>query len=448
MYFKPDNISKMMNHKLPQLCGFSKVLFAGLFVIVQAVNANARQLAFPGAEGFGRFATGGRGGSVYHVINLNDAGPGSFRDAVSNAGRTIVFDVSGVIPIKEKISAAANITIAGQSAPGYGIVVYGNGVSFSSNSIIRYIRFRGSINMPKGACTVVADNVRDVIFDHVSVEWGRWDNFHIKGTSDITLQYCLIGEPIDPQRFGALFEDPHHVTVHHCLWIDNQSRNPKAKAGIEYVNNIIYNWGVNGLVGGHSGAMHYQDVIGNYFIAGPNSGHAFLGMFSTTDHVYHRGNYIDINKDGILNGRLVVDSDFVSTKVKPAIIVDSTSVKGATLQNKPNFTPNVTAEDAVDAYKTVLKEAGASLHRDAIDNRIIGYLKSLGKEGKIFKSEADAGGQGAMETGIPLPDTDGDGIPDAWEKSHALNPDDATDGNALKQGYTNLEVYLNELVKH
>ncbi len=412
--------------------------------------STAQQLAFPGAEGFGRFATGGRGGSVYHVTNLNDTGAGSFRDGVSKPNRTIVFDVAGVIRIKEKIQVAAQITIAGQTAPGEGIVVYGNGVSFSSNDIVRFIRFRGSIDMPRGACVVVADNCKDIIFDHISVEWGRWDDFHIKGTSDITLQYCLIGEPIDPQRFGALFEDPHNVTVHHCLWIDNQSRNPKAKAGIQYFNNVVYNWGVNGLVGGHSAADHYQDVIGNYFVAGPNSGSAFLGMFTTTDHVYQRDNLVDLNKDGILNGRPMVDTDLVSTKVKPAIIVDSNSVKGATLLRKPTFEVNVKIDAPADAYQIVLREAGASLHRDAVDTRIIGYLKTLGKEGRIYKTEADAGGQGEIQGGKPLLDTDGDGIPDEWELKNNLNPKFAGDaGKVGADGYTNLERYLNQLVtKH
>jgi hypothetical protein len=424
-----------------------KYIYLSVGISLSTLFCNAQQLAFPGAEGFGRFATGGRGGTVYHVTNLNDAGEGSFRDAVSKPDRTVVFDVAGVINIKDAILAAPKVTVAGQTAPGEGIVVYGNKVGFSTNDIVRYLRFRGSINMPRGACTVVADNSTDVIFDHVSVEWGRWDNFHIKGTTNITLQYCLIGEPIDPQRFGALFEDPHNVTVHHCLWIDNHSRNPKAKAGIEYINNVVYNWGVNGLVGGHSGANHYQDVIGNYFIAGPNSGHAFLGMFTTTDHVYHRGNYVDMNKDGILNGRLLDDTDFVSKKVKPAIIVDSNSVKGATLQKQPSFVLDVKVDDAAIAYKKVLDGAGASLRRDAIDKRIIGYLASLGKDGRIVKTEAEVGGQPTIAPAHALPDTDGDGIPDAWEISHGLDPKNSKDGNMVSKqnNYTNLENYLNGL---
>ncbi|PTR01672.1 hypothetical protein C8P68_101910 [Mucilaginibacter yixingensis] len=394
--------------------------------------AGAQQLAFPGAEGFGRFATGGRSGAVYHVTNLNDRGEGSFRDAVSKPNRTVVFDVSGVIKITDKIAAAPKITVAGQTAPGEGVVVYGNGVSFADSSIIRYMRFRGSITMPRGACTVVADNCHDVIFDHVSVSWGRWDNFHIKGTTNITLQYCLIGEPIDPQRFGALFEDPHNVTISHCLWIDNQSRNPKAKASIEYINNVVYNWGGNGLVGGHSGANHFQDVIGNYFIGGPNSSKSFISLFTATDHVYQRDNMVDINKDGKLNGRLATDSDFIHTT--------------ATVVKQRNFQTNTTIDKPEEAFRKVLAGVGASQRRDAVDKRIIGYLQSLGKEGKIFKTEADAGGQPNMEAVTQHADGNNNGIPDAVEGKYlAAGKADATKVN--KDGYTSLEAYLNDLVK-
>jgi len=413
-----------------------KPFFICLLLALSAKITCAQQVAFPGADGFGRFATGGRGGLTYHVKNLNDSGEGSFRDAVSRPNRTVVFDIGGVIQIHDKIHVAEQVTIAGQTAPGDGIVIYGNGLSFSSNCITRYVRFRGSINMPKGACVVVVDSVHDVIFDHISVEWGRWDDFHIKDSKNVTVQYSLIGEPIDPQRFGALFENPERVTIQHCLWIDNQSRNPKAKAGIEYINNVVYNWGVNGLVGGHSGAVHNQDIINNYFIAGPNSGHAFIGMFSATDQVYHNGNYVDMNKDGVLNGRLVVDTDFVHAEatLKP------------TRQNTAMDLKNI--ESAADAYATVLAEAGASLHRDAVDERIISYLRSLGKEGKIFKSEADAGGQPKLNSAPAPKDSDGDGMPDAWEKANHLDPNNAADGNAITAGstYTNLEVYLNSLV--
>lgn len=411
-------------------------LILSIFTIT-TLSLNAQQPpAFPGAEGFGAYAAGGRGGEVYHVSTLADSGAGSFRDAVGKANRTIVFDIGGVIKINDKIQAAPNITIAGQTAPGDGIVVYGNGISFSSNSIIRYMRFRGSINMSRGACVAVVDNLKDAILDHVSIEWGRWDDLHIKESSNVTMQYCLIGEPIDPQRFGALFEGPTNVSIHHCLWIDNQSRNPKAKAGIEYINNVVYNWGVNGLVGGHSAADHFQDVISNYFIAGPNSSGRFIGLFSATDHVFHEGNYVDADKDGALNGRPVIDTDFVH---EHATLV-------AKKQNNPAVA--VKTEPAADAFKKVIEQAGASLHRDAVDARIIGYLQTIGKEGKIIKTEADAGGQPALAGGKAPKDSDGDGMPDDWEKAKGLNAAKAdNNGHQLSKEYTNLEVYINGLTK-
>jgi len=413
-------------------------LYLFLFLLSSYCGSSyGQQLAFPGAEGFGRFAAGGRGGAVYHVTNLNDSGPGSFRDGVSQTGRTVVFDVGGLIKIKEKIAAASGITIAGQTAPGTGITVYGNGVSFGGNTIVRYIRFRGSINMPKGACTVVADDLNDIIFDHVSIEWGRWDNLHVKNSTNITLQYCLIGEGIDPQRFGALLERPADMTVHHSLWTGNQSRNPKAKAKIEYINNVVYNWGKSGFVGGHSAENHYQDIVGNYFIAGPSSTNDFLSMFSATDHVYHKDNYVDLNKDGKVNGRLVTDADFIK--------------ETATLVKEPSALSrsNVKISAAADAWKVVMAEAGSSLKRDAVDNRIIGYFKSLGKEGQIFKTEADAGGQPEVKQEVSkLKDTDGDGIPDSWEAKNKLNAKDAADAAVITQtGYTNLENYVNSLAK-
>lgn len=412
-----------------------KYLITGLLLAAQ--TAAAQLPAFPGAEGFGAAATGGRGGKVYHVTNLNDSGDGSFRDAVSVPGRTVVFDTCGVIRITDKIKAAGGLTIAGQTAPGDGIVVYGNSISFSGNTIVRYMRFRGSINMPKGACVLVADSLEHIIFDHVSVQWGRWDNLHLKDSKNATYQYCLIGESIDPQRFGALFENPENVTVHHCLWIDNQSRNPKAKAGIAYINNIVYNWGVNGLVGGHSGADHYQDVIANYFIAGPQSSDKFIGMFSVTDHVYHTGNIADLNKNGLLDGRIVADTDFISAT--------------ATLLTAPTHHAAipVKVQSAAEAYSTVSRECGASLYRDAVDARLIGYLTSLGREGVIYKTEEAAGGQQVLHAGASLPDKDRDGIPDTWEVKMNLNPDDSSDaGEVTKDGYTNLEHYINVWLLH
>src|SRR4051812_37971162 len=160
-------------------------------------------LAFPEAEGFGALATGGRGGSVYHVTNLNDTGAGSFRDAVSAGNRTVVFDVGGVITINSQVAFSNNLTIAGQTAPG-GIVVYGDGVSLSNrnNIIVRYITFRQGISSGSGDKALNITNGYNIILDHVSIGWGRWDTFGITDNShDITVQNGIMAEGIDPQNF-------------------------------------------------------------------------------------------------------------------------------------------------------------------------------------------------------------------------------------------------------
>lgn len=403
-------------------------------------TAYAQLPAFPGAEGFGAYATGGRGKEVYHVTNLEDSGNGSFRDAVSQAGRTVVFDLSGIIKMKSRIDVASDITIAGQTAPGQGITLYGQPVAFNKvkNVIARYIRFHGSINMSKGNCTLVADSSDNIIFDHVSVAWGRWDNIHIKGSSNITMQYCLIGEGLDPQRFGALLERPVGLTIHHCLWINNQSRNPKAKARIDFVNNVIYNWGGSGFIGGHSAADHYQDLVNNYFIAGPSSSENFLSMFTATDHVYQSGNMVDMDRNGKLNGRLITGGDFTTGKLA-ATLVDKK-------QNLPALP--VTVDKPETAVQKVLTAAGASLQRDKADQRMIAHLQSLGKEGTVIWTELQAGGEEKTEHSVAAQDTDQDGIPDAWEKQHGLKADEATDGSVLAaDGYSQLEHYLEALLK-
>lgn len=396
--------------------------------------------AFPGAEGFGALATGGRGGEVYCVTNLEDSGPGSFRDAVSKGPRIVVFNVGGVIRPASNISVANNVTIAGQSAPGDGIAIYGRSVSFSgsSNIIVRHLRFREGIKGDRGKCSINISRGGNMIFDHCSVQWGRWDSLGVtQGSHDITFQNCIIGEAIDPQRFGAIVDSVTNVTLSHNLWINNQSRNPKAKGWIQYINNVVYNWGVTGLVGGHSAADHELDVIGNYFIKGPNSNDRFAGQFTRTDHVFQTGNFADMDRDEKLNGRPVVEADFGSGEGVP------------TFAAKRFLSPAipVTVLSAEEAYAKVLASAGASLHRDAVDARLAAALASLGKDGKIIRDEAEVGGMPKLKGGQAPVSTAGDGIPDAWKAAHGLDPKAAgvANGDRDQDGYTNIEEYLNGL---
>lgn len=401
-----------------------------------SLGIHAQQLAFPGAEGYGAYASGGRGGTVVHVTNLNDSGAGSLAEAVSKPGRIVVFDVGGVIDItKSNLTIASNITIAGQTAPGEGITLYGGRViaAGSSNVVIRYIRMRGSIAMNRSKCTLTLDNCDKVILDHCSISWGRWDNVHIKDATNITWQNCIISEGIDPQRFGAITDGTTNWTVAHCLWADNKSRNPKMKCGIQYYNNVVYNYG-NGIIGGHSSALHYQDVINNYFITGPNSGSSnkYFDQWTETDHLYSTGNYTDGNNDGVLNGTLITDYN------------------GATPMANPNFktTHPMNLKTAEEAYYDIVEHVGASRVRDAHDQRIIDQLTSLGKKGAFIDDESGVGGIGTLAGGSVLKDSDGDGMPDEWEEANGTNKNkyDANE-DANGDGYTNIETYINSLAR-
>ena len=401
-------------------------------LLLTTQTLSAQQPAFPGAEGFAANATGGRGGKVVHVTNLNASGAGSLADAVSQPNRIVVFDVGGVIDITNaSITIKSNITIAGQTAPGQGITIYGGRViaSNSKNVIIRYIRMRGGKSVDQKKCTLTLDNCDNVILDHCSISWGPWDNVHIANANNITWQHCIISEGIEPQRFGAITDGTRNWTVHHCLWADNKSRNPKMKCYIQYYNNVVYNYSM-GIIGGHSAADNYQDVMNNYFIAGPNGSYKFFDDWTSTDHLYSKGNYYDGNTDGSLNGTLITDYN------------------SATAMQKPYFQSSATVnlETAAEAYQTIADQCGASRVRDSHDLRIIDHLTSLGKRGAFIANENDVGGIGTLAGGTPPADTDRDGMPDDWEKQNGLDPasNDAV-AYTLGEGYTNIEHYINSL---
>lgn len=397
---------------------------------------SVRTLAFPGAEGFGALASGGRGKPAVVVSNLNDDGPGSFRQAVSHDGATVVFATSGVIHLKSTLVLASDLTIAGQTAPGSGITIADAKVSMTDahNIIVRYLRFRGGIAEARGSSSLNLANASKVMVDHVSIEWGRWDNIQTNGNTHSTIQHSIIGQGIVPQRFGCLCESDY-LTLSHNLWIDNKSRNPKSKGHIQYVNNVVYDWGVTGYVGGHGAADHYADVVNNYFIAGPESSPHFIGEFTRTDHTYAQGNYVDADRNGKLDGRAVGPDEFERA--------------GADVVAQPTLTPEVAvrADPATSLVQLVSEDAGDTLCRDAVDRRLVDELLSFGLAGRFIADETEVGGLPPQFTGLVPKDTDGDGMPDDWERRHGLNPDDPGDGPAIdtKTGYSHLELYLNQL---
>lgn len=398
------------------------------------LTMSAQQLAFPGAEGYGAYASGGRGCTVVHVTNLNAAGKGSLADAVSQPNRFVVFDVGGVIDITGKsITISSNITIAGQTAPGEGITIYGGRViaSKAKNVIMRYIRMRGGKSVNSSKCTLTMDECQDFIMDHCSVSWGPWDNVHIKDANNVTWQYCINSEGIEPQRFGSITDGTRNWTIHHCLWADNKSRNPKMKCYVQYYNNVVYNYAM-GIIGGHSAADNYQDVINNYFIAGPDGSQKYFDDWTATDHLYSTGNYYDGNRDGKLNGTLITD------------------YHNATPMQNPNFntTHPMNVETAEKAYYSIVEHVGASRIRDSHDRRILEQLTSLGTKGSFIANEDNVGGIGTLANGSTPMDTDYDGMPDEWELANGLNANknDAAE-YTLGGGYTNIEHYVNSLAR-
>lgn len=282
----------------------------------------AQQLAFPGAEGYGRFAKGARASEspeIYHVTNLDDSGKGSLRDAVSQPNRIIVFDVAGVIKLKSRLVFSKNLTIAGQTAPGEGVVVYGNGVSFSAaeNIIVRYLRIRMGIGGTSGADAAGIANGGNMIFDHVSATWGLDENFSINWDSkgfepyNITIQNSIIGQGIMVHACGGLIQTNGGVTLYRNLYIDNKTRNPKVKGLNQFVNNVVYNWGEGGAyILGDTEASSWGVITNNYFIKGPVEGTKAFTRAKAAFQVYQKGNMIDYNKDGILNGYEATEDDY------------------------------------------------------------------------------------------------------------------------------------------
>ncbi|KAK3215703.1 hypothetical protein GRF29_8g880913 [Pseudopithomyces chartarum] len=412
------------------------VFLALLFLIPSALG-----LAFPGAEGFGRNAIGGRKGSVYIVDNLNDSGAGSLRDAVSQSDRIIVFAVGGLINIKERMVVSKRITILGQTAPGDGITVYGNGWSFSNadDAIVRYIRIRMGKGGTSGKDAITIAEGSNMIFDHVSVTWGRDETFSISGSSvgNITIQNSIIGQGLETHSCGGLIQTSigNGVSLFRNLYIDNKTRNPKVKGTNDFTNNVVYAWGGGGgYIAGDSAGESNAHIIGNYFISGPSTSVTAFTRGNSQFKAYVEKNLYDSDKNGVLNG----------AEISPS----SSNYGGVAIQSsKFNFPAPAKILSAADALTYVISKVGASLVRDAVDKTLIAQLQSYGKSGATISDEAAVGGVGTINGGVKQTDTDGDGIPDAAETKLGfdVNSDDAMqdkDGN----GFTNVEDWANSLV--
>lgn len=403
-------------------------------------RAAAQLPAFPGAQGFGRFASGGRGGTVYHVTTTNDSGPGSFREAVSVSGRTIVFDIGGIIDYKPpRYAPKPNITIAGQTAPGDGVTLYGNGLSFSgaNNNICRFLRVRQGVNGDSGTDALGIANGREMIFDHVSVSWGRDETFSISGNvTNITIQSAIISQGLQSHSAGGLIQTDGGVSILRTLYIDNDTRNPKVKGVNEYVNNVVCNWETAGyIMGGDSAGESFVNVFNNYFLRGPASSSSAISGGNTDFHIYATNNWYDGDRDGNLDGAVLPFASYGPMDLK----------------STPFPYPITTGHSPLTALKLVISDAGASFRRDRVDQLMIQELTSWGLWGGTITSELlpPVNGPGIIRNGTPYPDSDQDGMPDYWENGTGSNPGVANpnDPSPSGSGYTRLEDYLNWLAE-
>ena len=427
-----------------------------------------RHLAFPGAEGYGRFASGGRGGRVIEVTTLADDGPGSLREAVRAEGpRTVVFRVGGEIRLKSKLGVTnPYLTVAGQTAPGDGICLRGYtfGCGSTHDVIIRHMRIRvgdesGETNDGSGA-----GGCDHTIYDHCSISWSIDEGFSSRGGQNITFQRCLIAEALNlsiHKKYvgtgkghsfaGSISGDIG--SFHHNLLAHNAGRNWSLAGGLDRSakrlagrldirNNVVYNWNHRTTDGG----VLELNYVNNFYLPGPASrvftllkpdpGDPDRGM-----RAYMAGNVID--------GKVGPDDNWRAAVVPAS---DLPKLRSDT----PLYESFVTTQSAREAYDTVMADVGATRPRqDAVDRRVIADVRNrsftfTGSKGKlpgIIDSQADAGGWPEYRGGDPPADTDHDGMPDAWEKARGLNPADPTDGPADPDGdgYTKLEDYLNAL---
>ena len=407
--------------------------------------------SFPGAYGFGSSATGGRGGTIYHVTTLADSGTGSFRDAVSKSGRIVVFDVGGYVALQSAVSVQGNITIAGQTAPGGGIGFKGGEISFAdqSNIICRYIRIRpGSDTASTGDDCLSLFDATNCILDHVSLEFGPWNNIDAVGCAAITVQNSIDANPTF-QQFGAHTESVgQNFSWFYNLFANSHNRNPLAKINTVFINNLEYNNSAGYTT--HTSTPFKHDIVNNYFIDGPASGGDFP-WFQIDDNqsIYFSGNLHDSDQNGALNGGVTVPLPGYQG--------------GGTILTSPwsTWTTNVPVYNLNSTYRIAMSQAGA-LPRDDIDSLLLSQIKTLGSgttgtgpgtagpDGGLYTSQTSTGlgnnGYGTIIGGAAPVDSDNDGMPDFWENAIGLNSTNSNDNtNLTLSGYTQLEIYLNWL---
>jgi len=475
------------------------ITFIASFTMAQAP-------AFPGAEGHGRYVTGGRGGTVRHVTNLSGKDiEGSFRRAVGYSNSIVVFDVSGVIELESDVNIKDNITILGQTAPAPGITLRYRTVNPGKNNIIRFIRIRRGEekDINDGADATWKRQSNDIILDHCSFSWSIDEVASYYDNRDFTMQWCSVAEALanpghskGEHSYGGIWGGKQ-ASFHHNFIAHVQNRAPRlngARYGwqgydktkykntidaerVDLRNCVMYNWGQGN--GAYAGQGGYHNIVNNYYKAGPatkNRTRVFQCGHTNNDKD-DNGKAIDPQGKHIY-GHFYINGNYVTAASSPAnydwngVIIDdeNTTIRDTIKLTEPVITGDITTHTAQVAYEKVLANVGASLYRDAVDSR---HMEEAKNGTTTYTGSATKTGEGKSVTHYPgiidfvkdqgvyalesttRPegfDTDGDGIPDEWEIANGLNPNDKSDGNAKtidteKGWYTNIEVYANSLVE-
>jgi pectate lyase len=413
----------------------SLLSIVSLLAQVSPAPAQTKQKAFPTAEGYGQYAQGGRGGKTLWVTNLNDAGPGSLREAVETPGpRTVTFRVGGIIELKSQLSITEPyLTIAGQTAPGDGVCLKGRRVHVNAHDvIIRYLRVRlGDEQRTSDDAIATYRNGHDVILDHCSASWSVDETLSATHARNVTVQWCFITESLNRSShtkgrhgYGSLING-QEVSYHHNLYAHHSSRVPRpAECILDFRNNVIYDFG-RGYNHNEKTRMNY---VGNYIkprgdqrfsfqVGGPNSRIFFADNFHAADPAATRDNGLLFRLQNTTLAEIAAPQAFA---IEPT-----------------------TTDSPEAAYVRVLQSAGATLpRRDAVDARIVDQVTN--GTGKIIDSQNEVGGYPEYKSGPAPSDADDDGMPDEWETKHGFARR-AADNNqdADGDGYTNLEEFLN-----
>jgi hypothetical protein len=426
----------------------------------RAQATDAPPIAFPGAEGAGRTALGGRAGRVVRVTNLDDAGPGSLRAAVEADGpRTVVFDIGGTIRLSSPLTIRrGRITVAGQTAPGGGVTLRDYPLVVAADDVvIRHIRSRLGDESRIESDAVSIDRGSRIILDHVSASWSVDETLSVgsrydppeRGIYDVTVQWSVIAESLNASAhakgdhgYGSLIRGGHgaRMTFHHNLWAAHRARMPRPGnynppavdpqgPRLEFRSNVFHDWG-----GSHAGynadteSLSAYAFIGNTYVAGPDSaGRWAFEESNPLARAWFEGNAMD--------GRVPAD---------PWSLVKDSDRPDYRMTARPEWAEPA-AESTTETEAAVLAGAGAGRIRDAVDQRIIAGVRA--RSLRIIDSQSQVGGWPELAAGTPWVDGDGDGMPDSWETANGLNPADAGDGPADRNGdgWTNLEDWLNSL---